>query len=83
MAPKPVNAMMVGVYYLSIFAGSLISGRLGGLYESLSPTAFWGLHAAIVAGAGVIFAGLALSGLAERVAPEDDGPALDLQARGV
>jgi POT family proton-dependent oligopeptide transporter len=69
-APKPVSAMMVGVYYLSTFAGSLISGRLGGLYETLSPMAFWGLHASIVAAAGAIFAGLALSGVAGRFAPE-------------
>jgi POT family proton-dependent oligopeptide transporter len=68
-APKPVNAMMVGVYYLSIFAGSLISGRLGGLYETLSPTMFWGLHAALVAIAGAAFAGLAVSGVADRLAP--------------
>jgi POT family proton-dependent oligopeptide transporter len=69
MAPKPVNAMMVGVYYLSIFAGSLISGRLGSLYELVSPAAFWGVHAAIVATAGAIFGGLALSGVAQRFAP--------------
>jgi POT family proton-dependent oligopeptide transporter len=68
-APKPVNAMMVGVYYLAIFAGSLISGRLGGLYESVSPMVFWGVHAGIVAAAGAIFAGLALSGVAARFAP--------------
>ena len=70
MAPKPVNAMMVGVYYLSVFMGSLISGRLGGLYETLSPPAFWGLHAALVAAAGVIFGGIALSGLARKFEPE-------------
>ncbi|HLZ75805.1 peptide MFS transporter [Phenylobacterium sp.] len=69
-APKKVNAMMVGVYYLAIFAGSLISGRLGGLYETLSPTAFWALHAGVVAAAGAIFGGLALSGVAGRFAPE-------------
>lgn len=72
-APKPVNAMMIGVYYLSIFAGSLISGRLGGLYEALSPTAFWALHAGIVALAGAIFAALALSGVARRMAPAEIG----------
>jgi POT family proton-dependent oligopeptide transporter len=65
-APKKVNAMMVGVYYLSIFAGSLISGRLGGIYESVSPTVFWSFHAGIVAAASAIFAGLALSGVARR-----------------
>jgi proton-dependent oligopeptide transporter, POT family len=35
-APASVNAMMIGIYYLSIFAGSTISGRLGGFYERLS-----------------------------------------------
>ncbi|HEY2751349.1 peptide MFS transporter [Phenylobacterium sp.] len=72
-APKKVNAMMVGVYYLSIFAGSLISGRLGGMYESVSPTAFWGLHAGIVAVAGAIFAGLAMSGVARQFVPVHSG----------
>jgi POT family proton-dependent oligopeptide transporter len=51
-APKAVNAMMIGVYFLSIFVGSTISGRLGGLYEQLSPLNFWLLHAAIVSGGG-------------------------------
>jgi POT family proton-dependent oligopeptide transporter len=46
--------MMIGVYYLSIFAGSTIGGRLGGLYEHLSPAEFWLLHAAIVAAGGLL-----------------------------
>ena len=49
--PPSVNAMMVGVYYLSIFAGSIASGWLGRFYEAMSPAGFWTLHAAIV-GAG-------------------------------
>ena len=53
-APASVNAMMIGFYYLSIFAGSTISGRLGGLYERLSSTQFWILHAAIVAAGGLL-----------------------------
>ena len=53
-APASVNAMMIGVYYLSIFAGSTISGRLGGLYERLSSAEFWLLHAAIVAAGGLL-----------------------------
>jgi len=35
-----LNAMMVGVYSLSIFAGGLIAGRLGGVYEKLSTAGF-------------------------------------------
>lgn len=55
-APGPVNATMVGVYYSSVFFGSLISGRMGGLYETLDPAAFWTLHAALVGLCGVIMA---------------------------
>jgi POT family proton-dependent oligopeptide transporter len=51
-APRAVNAMMIGVYFLSIFVGSTISGRIGGLYEQLSPLTFWLLHAAIVSAGG-------------------------------
>jgi len=53
-APRSVNATMLGVYYLSIFIGSVVSGRLGGLYESLTAAQFWMLHAAIVTGGGVL-----------------------------
>jgi len=50
-----VNATMMGVNYLSVFLGSVISGRLGGFYEKLGPAQFWTLHAAIVClGGGVI-----------------------------
>jgi POT family proton-dependent oligopeptide transporter len=54
-APASVNGVMVGVYYLSTFLGSVVSGRLGGLYETWSPQRFWLLHAGIVAAAGVVF----------------------------
>jgi proton-dependent oligopeptide transporter, POT family len=53
-APASINAMMIGAYYLSIFAGSIISGRLGGLYERLSSAQFWLIHAAIVVAGGVL-----------------------------
>ena len=53
-APTSVNAMMIGTYYLSIFAGSTISGRLGGLYERLSSAQFWLIHAAIVTAGGLL-----------------------------
>jgi POT family proton-dependent oligopeptide transporter len=54
LAPRRVNATMVGIYYLSIFFGSVISGRLGGLYERISPFAFWSLHAGLVGFGGVV-----------------------------
>jgi POT family proton-dependent oligopeptide transporter len=54
LAPRAVNATMMGVYFLSVFLGSVISGRLGGLYEKLSPFQFWSLHAALCASGGVL-----------------------------
>ena len=53
-APASVSALMIGVYYLSIFGGSIVSGRLGVLYERIEPQAFWLLHAAIVGAGGLL-----------------------------
>jgi POT family proton-dependent oligopeptide transporter len=55
MAPSSMKAMMIGVYFLSIFFGGLISGRLGGLYDHWPATNFWLLHAGIVCAAGLLF----------------------------
>lgn len=52
-APVSVNAMMVGAYYLALFAGGFVSGWLGRFFEVLSPAAFWLMHAAIV-GTGTV-----------------------------
>jgi POT family proton-dependent oligopeptide transporter len=52
-APARLRGTMLGVNYLNAFFGSVISGRIGGLYEQISPTLFWLLHAAIVAGGGL------------------------------
>lgn len=54
-APARVAATMIGVMTLATFFGSVISGRLGGLYETLDPGRFWLLHAAIVGAGGIIF----------------------------
>ena len=53
-APASVSAQMIAVYYLSIFSGSLISGRLGVLYERLEPAVLAGHAAAAGAGGCVI-----------------------------
>jgi proton-dependent oligopeptide transporter, POT family len=46
-APAAVNGMMVGAYYLGLFIGGIVSGRLARYYEPLQPAAFWGLHAGV------------------------------------
>jgi POT family proton-dependent oligopeptide transporter len=53
-APRSVTGVMIGVYTTSVFFGSLVSGRLGGLYESLTAAQFWTLHAGVVALGGVL-----------------------------
>jgi len=53
-APASISALMIGVYYLSVFGGSIVSGRLGVLYERIDPQAFWLLHAAIVSSGGLL-----------------------------
>jgi POT family proton-dependent oligopeptide transporter len=52
-APTAVNAMLVGSYYLAIFAGGIASGWLGRFYEQITPAAFWLVHAGVV-GAGAV-----------------------------
>jgi POT family proton-dependent oligopeptide transporter len=54
MAPPAVNATLMGANTLSVFLGSVISGRLGGLYETLTASQFWSLHAALVGLGGVL-----------------------------
>jgi POT family proton-dependent oligopeptide transporter len=52
-APESMRGMMIGVNSLNVFVSSVISGRIGGLYEQVSASTFWIIHAAIVAGGGV------------------------------
>ncbi|MBB6093734.1 POT family proton-dependent oligopeptide transporter [Povalibacter uvarum] len=53
-APVSVNAMMVGAYYLALFAGGIVSGWLGRFFEAMSPASFWLMHAAIVGSGAVL-----------------------------
>jgi POT family proton-dependent oligopeptide transporter len=53
-APLALRGTLIGINTLSVFAASVISGRIGGLYETLSPTAFWLVHAAIVGAGGLV-----------------------------
>lgn len=54
IGPSSVNATLIGCNSVAVFLGSVISGRLGGLYESLSPLQFWSLHAALVGLGGIL-----------------------------
>jgi POT family proton-dependent oligopeptide transporter len=70
-APKRLEGLMIGVYYLHLFVGNTFVGWLAGFLETMPGREFWGLHAALVFGAGLLL--LAFRFLFGRVlAPEDD-----------
>ncbi|HWA91849.1 MAG TPA: peptide MFS transporter [Rhizomicrobium sp.] len=48
-APPQVKATMMGAAFLSLFLSNITLGRIGTLYETMSPAAFWLLNAAIAA----------------------------------
>ena len=53
-APASVNATLMGCNTLSVSLGSVVSGRLGGLYETLTASQFWALHAGLVGLGGIL-----------------------------
>jgi len=46
IAPKAINATVIGLYYLAFFIANAIVGKIGGLYSSLPTTTFWLIHVA-------------------------------------
>ncbi|MDB5495337.1 MAG: amino acid/peptide transporter [Phenylobacterium sp.] len=54
-APKQMAGLVIGIYYLHLWAGNNLVGYLGTLYEKMTPVQFWLLHAGLVGGAGVAF----------------------------
>jgi len=55
VAPKAINATIIGLYYLAFFGANSLVGWVGGFYETMPTTTFWLLHAGFAAGAGVCF----------------------------
>ena len=55
VAPKQVNATMIGLYYIAFFAANTLVGWVGGFYETMATTNFWLMHAAFAAGSGLCF----------------------------
>ena len=53
-APARVNSFMMGIVYTSLFVGNILTGWTGSLYEKMTPTEFWALHAAIGAAGGIM-----------------------------
>ncbi len=55
VAPKAINATIIGLYYLAFFAANTLVGWIGGFYETMPTTTFWLLHAAFALGSGLCF----------------------------
>ncbi|HEV2746285.1 MAG TPA: peptide MFS transporter [Allosphingosinicella sp.] len=55
LAPKAINATVIGLYYLAFFAANSMVGWIGSFYETLPTTTFWLLHAGLAAGSGAVF----------------------------
>ena len=55
IAPKSINATVIGLYYLAFFIGNSLVGWIGGFYSSMRTTDFWLLHAGLAASAGMVF----------------------------
>ena len=55
LAPKAINATVIGLYYLAFFAGNSLVGWVGGWYETMPTTSFWLVHAGFAAASGAVF----------------------------
>ncbi len=49
LAPRAINATVVGIYYLAFFGANLAVGTIGGWYSTMPTTTFWLLHIAAAA----------------------------------
>src|SRR5881394_2832760 len=55
LAPKAINATIIGLYYLAFFAANSLIGWIGGYLEKWPTTNFWLLHAGCALGSGLCF----------------------------
>jgi len=72
LAPRSLEGLVIGVYYLHLFLGNTFVGWLAGFLETMPGQAFWGLHAALVASAGVLLLVIQLL-FGRLLAPDDNG----------
>jgi POT family proton-dependent oligopeptide transporter len=73
-APKALSATMMAAYLLSLFLAGMICAKLASLLGTMPDVAFWGMHAGLIAVAGVIL--LIVQGAAGRLL----APAVDPEA---
>ena len=56
LAPRQINATIIGIYYLAFFAANQIVGTVGGWYSTMDTVQFWLFHVATAAVGLVAFA---------------------------
>ncbi|QKG71376.1 peptide MFS transporter [Erythrobacter mangrovi] len=74
LAPKQINATVIGLYYLSFFGANSMVGWVGGWFETMPVTQFWLIHMGFAAASGfvfVVFKLLLAPRLMHDAAPED------------
>jgi len=76
-APRAIAGLVIGFYYLHLWAGNILVGYLGTLYEKMTPVQFWIIHVAMVGGAGVVFLAIRLLFGRLLLAGEDSAPDFD------
>ena len=56
LAPRQINATVIGLHYLAFFAANALVGWVGGWLETMKTTDFWLMHAgfAVVSGAAFV-----------------------------
>ncbi len=74
-APRGITAVVIGLYYLHLFAGNLLVGWLGGLLEKMPATSFWLLHVVLMLGAAAILL-VVRYWVGRALAPAYDSPAI-------
>lgn len=75
LAPKAINATILGIYYLAFFAANKIVGMIGGWYSTMDTVQFWLLHVATAVVGLVAFAAFKLF-----LAPRLMGPRVPVRA---
>jgi POT family proton-dependent oligopeptide transporter len=53
-APKQIVGLVIGIYYLHLSFGNTFVGWLAGFLDTIPSRDFWGMHAVLVAAAGVL-----------------------------
>jgi POT family proton-dependent oligopeptide transporter len=78
IAPRQINATVIGLYYLAFFIANAVVGWVGGLYSSLPTTTFWLIHVASAAFGLVAFAVIkAVIGKRMDGSPQEQAAVLD------